>query len=226
MIVIRDADGVRLNIKKANVDNEKTKTANPPSAEAAPIEQSKPAESAASVKKNETKQPSKRPAKKLTKEDLEKLRDKYDLGEGTFSEEALAYTEPSEDKSADPTRETNNAEGETDNLSVESEAEWRSQAQQHREALKAAEQRSQQLDQQCETLKQISVQTHDLVDEQGNQLPINETVQQMCEMADSAKAQLEQEQTDLDEFMNEAKEKGVPPGWLRDEQGNEPNEQQ
>ena len=64
------------------------------------------------------------------------------------------------------------------------------------------------------------------MDEQGNQLPINETVQQMCEMADSAKAQLEQEQTDLDEFMNEAKEKGVPPGWLRDEQGNEPNEQQ
>ena len=43
-------------------------------------------------------------------------------------------------------------------------------------------------------------------------------------MADSAQSQLEQERADLNDLMNEAKDKAVPPGWLRDQEGNDPNE--
>ncbi|HSE40982.1 MAG TPA: hypothetical protein VLH08_09485 [Acidobacteriota bacterium] len=214
-IVIRDSDGVQINIKKINVDNEKTKTANPTPAPAAAVEQLKPTEPASPVKKSETKQAPKKAATKLTEEDLKKLREKYDLGEGTFKEGTAEESEVTKE----------NSESETDDFSVESEAQWHALAQKHRDQVKAAEERYVQLAQQCDDLKKITVQTHVLVDEQGNELQMNETTQQMCEMADSARVQLEQQRSDLEEFMNEAKEKAVPPGWLRDEEGKDPSEQ-
>src|SRR5262245_25175160 len=77
-IVVQDASGVRINIKKSNVDTAKTEAANQQSTTAptpaSAITPSKPA----ATKKAEPK----KPARKITKEDLEKLRDKYDLGEG------------------------------------------------------------------------------------------------------------------------------------------------
>jgi hypothetical protein len=210
MIVIQDADGLRINIKKANVDAEKTKAANPPAAKPVdPVEPAKPVSAAPKAKQEVRK-----PAKKLTEEDLKKLREKYDLGEGTFKEGAAEESESSE----------NTEEAQTDDFSATSESEWQAESARHRERVKAAEERYTRLAQECEELKKITVQTHTLVDEQGNELQMTETREKVCEMADSARATLEEERASQNEFMNEAREKAIPPGWLRDQEGNDPNE--
>jgi hypothetical protein len=209
LIVVEDADGLKINIKKANVDTEKTQIANPPAKPTVVPEPAKPKE--ASAEKAKPKPTLHKPAKKLTEEDLEKLREKYDLGEGTFGEGSAEETQS----------ETENSEPVSDDFSAESESEWQAQSQMHRDRVKTAEERHARLSQQCEELKQITVQTHTLVDQEGNELQMTETRQKVCEMADSARAQLEQERASMNDFMNEAKQKAVPPGWLRDQAGND-----
>jgi hypothetical protein len=80
------------------------------------------------------------------------------------------------------------------------------------------------LNEECENLKKISVQTHVLVDEQGNELPMQETSKQVCDLADSAREKLDTVRADYSEFTTEAKQNAVPPGWLRDAEGNDPPE--
>jgi hypothetical protein len=203
-IVVQDASGVRINVKKTNVDTAKTEAAN---------QQSTPAAATTSTPSKPTatqKAEPKKPARKITKEDLDKLREKYDLGEGTFGEDSKEGTE-------------NTDEDVVDNSSSEkTEAEWREEAEKHREKLEHAEEHYNRLNEECEKLKKISVQTHVLVDEQGNELPMQETTKQVCDLAESAQEKLNDERSSYSDFTNEAKQQAVPPGWLRDAQGNDP----
>jgi thioredoxin 1 len=67
-LILKDSSGILINIRKEDVDQEKTAKAN-----------------VAETKKQE----SKTQTRVVTKEYLESLRDKYDLGEGTFGETSV-----------------------------------------------------------------------------------------------------------------------------------------
>jgi hypothetical protein len=207
-IVVQDTSGVRINIKKSNVDTAKTEAANQQSTAAAT-----PTPTTTPSKPVDTKkaQP-KKPARKLTKEDIEKLREKYDLGEGTFGENSKEDSEETDDSVVD-------------NSSTEkTEAEWREEAEMHRQKLEQAEQQYNRVNEECEKLKLLAVQTHVLVDEQGNELPMQETTKEVCDLAESAGAKVDEARDSYSEFTTEAKQQAVPPGWLRDAEGNDPPE--
>ena len=72
-VILKDSHGVLLNIEKEEIDNEKTAERNKTGVK-------KPANTAVAV------EPKKKPPKVLTKEYLESLREKYDLGENSFGE--------------------------------------------------------------------------------------------------------------------------------------------
>jgi hypothetical protein len=205
-IVVQDTSGVRINIKKSNVDTVKTDAANQSTPVPTPAPTSTPSKPTA-VKKTEPK----KPARKITKEELEKLREKYDLGEGTFGKDAKEETEETEENSGETTTE-------------KTEAEWREEAEMHRQKLEQAQEYSNRLNEECSKLKQISVQTHVLVDEQGNELPMQDTTKEVCDLAESAQEKLNEERSSYSEFTTEAKQQAVPPGWLRDAEGNDPPE--
>ncbi len=205
-IVVQDESGVRINIKKSNVDTVKTETANQ---QATTTQTTKPTSTdTPSNPATKTATP-KKPARKVTKEDLEKLRDKYDLGEGTFDKNAKEDSETEESSEADTSTE-------------KSEAEWRQEAEIHRQKLEQAQEQYNRMNEQCEKLKLIAVQTHVLVDEQGNELPMQDTTKQVCDLAESARAKLDDVREGYSEFTTEAKQSAVPPGWLRDAEGNDP----
>lgn len=205
-IVVQDASGVRINVKKANVDTAKTEAANQQStAVAAPTSTSIPSKPTATQKPV-----SKKPARKITKEDLDKLKEKYDLGEGTFGKDSKEDSEKT-DESAE------------DNSSTEkTEAEWRQEAEMHRNKLEQAQQQYNRLNEECAKLKQLTVQNNVVVDEQGNELPMQDTTKQVCDLADSAREKLDDVRSSYSDFTTEAKQQAVPPGWLRDAQGNDP----
>jgi hypothetical protein len=204
-IVVQDASGVRINVKKTNVDTAKTEAAN---------QQSAPAPTAASTstpaKPTATQKPEpKKPARKITKEDLDKLREKYDLGEGTFGENSKEDSEETD-------------ENVVDNSSEKTEAEWREEAEMHRQKLEQAQEQYNRLNEECAKLKQLAVQTDVLIDEKGNELPMQDTSKQVCDLADSAREKLDDVRSSYSDFTTEAKQQAVPPGWLRDAQGNDP----
>jgi hypothetical protein len=207
-IVVQDASGVRINIKKSNVDTAKTEAANQQATAATtPTPTSTPSKPAATEKAVV-----KKPARKITKEDLDKLKEKYDLGEGTFNKDSKEESE-------------NTDESAEDNTSTEkTEAEWRQEAEMHRQKLEQAQQQYNRLNEQCSKLKQIAVQTHVLVDEQGNEVPMQDTTKQVCDLADSAREKLDDVRSSYSDFTTEAKQQAVPPGWLRDAEGNDPPE--
>jgi thioredoxin 1 len=77
ILILKNASGVLLNFKKSDVDLEKTTEANK--------EPVKPTPKAAFQKNEVEKQPPvKKPVPVFTKEYLEELRKKYDLGQGSF----------------------------------------------------------------------------------------------------------------------------------------------
>ncbi len=210
-IVVQDASGVRINIKKSNVDTVKTEAANQ---QATTTQTPKPASTNIPAKPATTPTATpKKPARKITQEDLDKLRDKYDLGEGTFDKNAKEDSEKTEENS------------ESNTSTEKTEAEWRQEAEMHRQKLEQAQEQYNRLNEECEKLKQIAVQTHVLVDEQGNELPMQDTTKQVCDLADSAHAKVDDVRESYSEFTTEAKQNAVPPGWLRDAEGNDPPQQ-
>jgi len=206
-IVVQDANGVRINVKKSTVDTVKTEAAN---------QQSTPAPTTTTAPSKPTtiqKAAPKKPAHKLTEEELKKLREKYDLGEGTFGKGSNE-----DSKKTDESAEDNSSTEKT-------EAEWRQEAEMHRQKLEQAQEQYNRLNEECAKLKQITVQTHVLVDEQGNEMPMQDTSKQVCDLADSAREKLDDVRSSYSDFTTEAKQQAVPPGWLRDAEGNDPPQQ-
>lgn len=209
-IVVQDGSGVRINIKKTNVDTVKTEAANKQATTAETPKQSV-ANTPSKAATTQAATP-KKPARKITKEDLDKLKDKYDLGEGTFGNDSKEDSGEMEENS------------ESDTAIEKTEAEWRQEAEMHRQKLQQAEEQYNRLSEECAKLKQITVQNNILVDEQGNELPIQDTSKQVCDLADSAREKLDDVRSNYSDFTSEAKQQAVPPGWLRDAEGNDPPE--
>lgn len=207
-IVVEDASGVRINVKKTNVDTVKTEAANQQSTTVtATTPTSTPSKPTATQKAVP-----KKPARKITKEDLDKLKEKYDLGEGTFNKDSNEASEKTEEDSGDTSTE-------------KTEAEWRQEAEMQRQKLEQAQEQYNRLNEECVKLKQITVQNNILVDEQGNTLPMQDTTKQVCDLADSAREKLDDVRSSYSDFTTEAKQQAVPPGWLRDSEGNDPPQQ-
>jgi hypothetical protein len=207
-IVVQDASGVRINVKKTNVDTAKTEAANQQStAVTPPTPTSTPSKPTATQKAAP-----KKPARKITKEDLDKLKEKYDLGEGTFGKNGKEETDETEENSGDTSTE-------------KTEAEWRQEAEMHRKKLEQAQEQYNRLNEECAKLKQLTVQNNVVVDEQGNELPMQDTTKQVCDLADSAREKLDDVRSSYSDFTTEAKQQAVPPGWLRDTEGNDPPQQ-
>ena len=86
--------------------------------------------------------------------------------------------------------------------------------------LRRAESFYDQLKKQCDELKSITVQTHVLVDEKGQELNMAETVQQVCEDAERAREDLDQARSDRQALEDKAKQEGAPAGWIRTDEEN------
>jgi hypothetical protein len=210
-IVVVDATGVRINVKKTNIDSAKTEAANQ---QTTTSETPKPAATNTASKPAATQKSAapKKPARVVTKEELEKLKEKYDLGEGTFGEHSKDDSEKVDENSIDTSTQ-------------KTEAEWREEAEMHRQKLEQAQEQYNRLNEECAKLKQLTVQNNILVDEQGNELPMQDTTKEVCDLADSAHEKLDVARESYSDFTTEAKQQAVPPGWLRDSEGNDPPEQ-
>jgi hypothetical protein len=190
-IVLQDLTGVRMNFKKESVDLLKTAEANKPQVRTIPIDSSaKPAE--------------KKPARKVTKEDLEKLKEKYDLGEGTFREEPKEYTKESDQKSQSKPNPTN---APTDsNWIVESEK----LAREYRKDIKAMRDEQNDLLRRCIGDRFQGGSTY--VDTQGNIIGYSSTDGEYSNPA--ACLQIYGVQKEIDDLKEQARTEGVPLQWM------------
>ncbi len=204
MIVLQDAFGIKMNFKKSNVDLEKTEVANQNTKPAESVTVSpagKEPVSSGTKPAGETAKP-KAPARVITEEDLEKLRKKYDLGEGLGSGSSVPSEESQMELSESPEK---------------TEDEWKKHSRRLENQLRQAESTYNLLKQECEEFKGISIQTHTVVDENGQVLDMVETTRQVCEDAEMAKTDLEEARSEREAFEKEAREAGAAPGWIRTE---------
>ena len=195
MIVIKDETGVQLTLKKANIDAEKTASMNVP--QPAPSQPAKAATPAAAQHK---------PVRKITQEDLIKLRQKYELNEGLTNEST----------SADSTSEVSYDIPKT-------EKEWSDESQRLQAEMKKAEKDYQYLKKECEDLKALTIQGYILEDEETKDvLSIPNTRKKVCENADEAKKALADARQRLQDFLDEARRNSVLPGTIRNADGTDP----
>jgi hypothetical protein len=196
MCIVKDSSGIQLNLKKSNVDLEKTAAANQPLA--ASEKSAPPADSP-------NQDAVKKPARKITEEDLEKLREKYDLGEGTFSKNRETGEGEAAWKEVKPPVEKR------------SDDQWRSEAAQRRAEIQRLEKSAAELKYGCEFTSGLTIQGGDsIVNPQGERLSIAETHKEICGQAEILKAALERAREEYEAFMMEAKTEGVPPGLVED----------
>lgn len=190
MIVLKDASGVKIQLKSSTVDLTKTDTANP-----------KPApEAKSSAAPATTAAKSKTPAKKYTLQDLEQLREKYNLGESAAGDDSAVE---GEDQSTNENASTEGEAGEKKPTSADEDAAAKAAAQKQKkaEALQKKIEDTQKvydsLSQQCSYLKTTNFQTTTLKDDKGNVLPYYDTIKKTCDEADKAKAIIDQANAEL-----------------------------
>ena len=198
IIILKDSSGTQINFKTSALDLDKTKIANTSAPPAEAVKTIETPTTTQSQTESRTAAPQKKkPARVMTEKDIQRLRDKYDLGEGLYNgrpKESSATASDKEEKSGE---------------------DWKAEAQDVTTRVQQAEQFYNQLKQQCERLKGITVQTHILHDAQtGQQLPITETREEMCNRADDARSRFEDARADYREFMQSARQENVPPGYL------------
>lgn len=182
-IVLKDASGIRIELKKATVDLSKTEAANVPPAPAAPAKE----QAAATAPADKAQDQSKKPPRVYTQQDLDRLREQEDLGEGTFAEGAAEGTEAAE-KPAD-------AKAEKDAAKKAEENQKKAEALQKR--IEQTQQAYDTLTKQCDYLKTTNFQTNKITDEKGNPLPYYDTIKKVCDDAEKAKASLDQMNQEL-----------------------------
>jgi hypothetical protein len=203
LIILQDVSGIKLNFKKSNLDLEKTNEVNQEVKPAITTQKEIKATTPA-TKSPEAKTAPQKPVHAISEEDLEKLREKYDLGEGLKVENSIQAPEGSTETS--------------ENDAEKSEDDWKKESQDLENKVRMAERSYNQLKQQCEELKGITVQTHILTDEKGQTLDIPETTRQVCEDADGAREDAEQARADRQAFEESARQAGTPPGWIKPEE--------
>ena len=95
LIILKDNSGIQINFKKANLDLEKTTAANDKAESTPAAPESAKAKLTASESKSDSikSDPPNKPVRVVTEADLEKLRKKYDLGEGLKGENSIDASE-------------------------------------------------------------------------------------------------------------------------------------
>lgn len=215
LIVLQDASGIKIQLKTSNVDLEKTEATNPkpaaPSTDAAATQKKsgsapaeKPSLADVAAKSGGAKTGEKKPVRVYTQDDANRLRDQNDLGEGTYDPDAPEAPEASGSDSDDPSLD----------ISGKSEQQYRDKAQGLRDRVQRAQDAYSSLSSKCTEFKNATIQTHIAVDENGNPLPLKETSDKICADADQAKSMLDGAQQALNSFLEEARQAGIPPGWV------------
>jgi hypothetical protein len=239
--VLQDSEGIRMTFKKATVDVAKTIQQNSVDStatvkdpkESAPSTPAEPATPANDVKAAVTtktpdtvksatpekpvdapkpadvKTDKSKKGKTLKEEDLEELRKKYDFG-------------TSDNPDADPAVDQQEPPASDDNVE-RSEADWKNSSDQFRGRVEQAQNVYNALNQQCQNFQQATVQSDVIVNSKtGEVLPLQETAQRACEQAEQARAIAEKANEEYQNFLSEAKHENVPPGWIRNPDGSDP----
>ena len=191
--IIKGADGIQMNTKKSLVDADKTVSANQPS----PAVVAKAPSNA--PPKTETKQDHpaepRKAGRTITQEDLEKLRQKYDLGQGTFSEGSAGGEEA---------KDSDEESGSSD---------LRSEASDLRDRIKQAEESYADLQKGCDFASSMTTQGGTAT-KNGERVSISDSKEEVCGAADDAKKAVEDAKSDYDTFVKSAKSQGVTQDWL------------
>lgn len=119
---------------------------------------------------------------------------------------------PGEEGASPATEETPAYEAETPEAPAQVEEQWRSRADEARNAIQTAEAAVQSLDEAAKDLGLrvlMSTDTYEILDLRRQQQEITEQVEQ-------AKRNVVQARQALDDLETEARRAGVPPGWLRE----------
>jgi hypothetical protein len=192
--VIKDPSGLQMTFKKTNVDLEKTAAANRPPEKAATEKQSteKKAESSESDK-------AKKPAKVYTEDDISRLRSKSAINDSGSS--IKESKEENEDKKTEQ----------------KGEDYWKNRSAELFNGMHNAEQNYSELNRRCEKLKGATIQTHRLLSQKGENMDMAQATEEYCDRAEDAKGQYEQSKSDYENFMEQARQESVPPGWLKEQ---------
>jgi hypothetical protein len=197
-ITIKDKDGVVLNFKKPSIDLEKTATANKPVEKPA---QEPPKEKPVAEEKKDSApkaEKPKKPARVYTTTDLNRLR-----GEFPMDNSGADIQSPSPD-----VPESKGMSGE----------EWLQRTQNLLSQIKQAEQNYQQASATCKQLQGATVQTHVVVNEQGQPVNMVEATKNACQAAEQAKADVDSARQAYQSAVEQARQQGVLPGYIAQEQ--------
>jgi hypothetical protein len=204
-ITIKDKDGVVLNFKKPSVDLEKTtganKTVPEPPKETATEQKEKPAkvESLDTIAKSNAQnaEKSKKPARVYTTNDLYRLRGQYPLDNSGADIQSPSPDVPSgKGMSGD---------------------EWLELTQGLLAQRKQAEQNYQQASAKCKELQGATIQTHMVINGQGQPVDMVEATKSACAAADQAKADSDTAKQDYQSAIEQARQQGVLPGYIAQE---------
>ena len=196
MIVLKDATGIQVQLKKSTVDLQKTESANVPPAP--PAAESKPAPASTAAPAQAKDQP-KKPAKVYTQKDLDRLREEQDLGEGTFAEGAAEGSDETSDEA--PAAKPEEKKSDEDAAKKAAEKQQKIEALQKRIA--EIQQARDTLTKQCDYLKTLIFTKDRITDEKGNPLPFHDTIKKTCDDVDKATAALEQANQELNALQSQ-----------------------
>src|SRR5262249_17386740 len=103
------------------------------------------------------------------------------------------------------------------------EDEWKSDSQQLRSELKAAQGQYDYYKLKCDEAQHATIQTHEAHDSNGNVMDLKTYVDQVCGEKEKAQGVLDGVKDEYREFLKDASEHAVPPGDLRNSDGSDPD---
>lgn len=194
-IEIKDRDGVLLTFRKSTLNLDKMLEVNGGES-SAPAPGPTPTQTAP----QDTEKPRKA-TKVYTNEDLKDLPELAVAGSDepvTYPEETVAEDQPTQDKPA---------------ASFDAEAYWKSQTREIGTRLRQVEGDYEYLKQQCDNARE-ALKYYVLNGYMGVNLAVAQDATYFCDQANQAKAELERQQKDLEDFQDHARKEGALPGWI------------
>lgn len=197
LIVLKDASGVKIQLKKSTVDLPKTDAANPP----APTGAASTTPPSTPEKSEPKAEKPKQPARVYTLQDIETMREKHNLGlSPTSDDDSAAETsgEKPPDQQATGDAAKDKAKAEKDAAKAAEEKQKKIEALQKKIA--DTQNAYDALTKQCEYLKTKNFQSDRIYDEKGNLLPFFDTIKKTCDDADKAKSILDDANAQLQQL--------------------------
>jgi len=202
MYVLKDASGIQLNFKKTAVDAEKTLSAN--QAVQTTVPSAKPDSPPKSEAKPQPAALSKKAARTFTEEDLQRLREKYNLGGGRSSTS----------DEADDSNRKDQTEKKAKKDQAHSAEDFRAQAGELQNEIKQAEDAYANLKQGCDFAAKMTTQSGTATNEKGQRLSISDTRKEVCDAAENAKTNLDNVREQYQTLIDSAKSEGISQDWL------------